>query len=155
MRSIRTSRAQVIRPVVEWRSASHLRDLDASSPVVDSVELYLVLKKIWTMLFDGGGVSPPCSQLLWWQVILTSHQFGSTSWWLSSARNFILTWMFRAFVSYCTVTPDRLRQKEQCRGKHLVGNCLPLRMIAHSLLKEQHVFAQKLNLLVWLNPGQH
>ena len=83
-------------------------------------------------------MSPPCSQLLWWQVILTSHEFGSASLWLSSA---LLPWMFRAFVSYCTVTLDRLPQKELCKGKHLVGNCLPLRMIAHSLLNEQHVFA--------------
>ena len=48
--------------------------------------------------------------------------------------------MFRAFVSYCTVALDRLPQKELCKGKHLVGNCLPLRMIAHSLLNRAACF---------------
>ena len=89
-------------------------------------------------------MSPPCSQLLWWQGILTSHEFGSTSLLLSSARNALLPWKFRAFISYCLVTLDRLRQKVLCKGKPLVGKCLRLRLIAHSLLTDQHVFALKL-----------
>ena len=61
--------------------------------------------------------------------------------------NALLPWKFREFISYCLVTLDRLRQKKLCKGhpsEPLVGKCLPLRLIAHSLLTDQHVFALKL-----------
>ena len=63
-------------------------------------ELYLVRRFGGCCTTEAVWVLRVHNYRLWWQVILISHEFWSTFWWLPSARNALLRWKFRIFISY-------------------------------------------------------